>query len=237
MAGEAPPVLTPQLLLAAYAAGIFPMSDGGGATEVYWVEPDERGVFPLDALRLPRRLARTVAAEVFDVRVDTDFFGVIDNCAAARPDRDSTWINSEIRRLYGELFAMGACHTVECWRDGALVGGLYGVRIGGAFFGESMFHTVTDASKVALAHLWARLLAGGFTLLDTQFITGHLASLGAVEIPRAEYRRRLKRAVARQGDWSALPARPSGRDVVEIVRGPGGAAASSSSGASSAGAG
>lgn len=214
-------VLTPDLLLAAYAAGIFPMSDGADAADIYWVEPDERGIFPLDALQLPRRLARTIAADPFEVRVDSDFFGVIDNCAAARPDRDTTWINGEIRRLYGDLFAMGACHTVECWRDGVMVGGLYGVRIGGAFFGESMFHTVTDASKVALAHLWARLIAGGFTLLDTQFITGHLASLGAIEIPRAEYRRRLQQALAVRGDWRALPARATGREVVEIIRGHG----------------
>lgn len=218
MPGDNPSDLTPQLLLAAYAAGIFPMSDGADAREIYWVEPDERGVFPLDDLWLPRRLARTVASDSFEVRVDTDFAGVIDNCAATRPDRDSTWINDEIRQLYGALFAAGACHTVECWRDGALVGGLYGIRIGGAFFGESMFHTVTDASKVALAHLWARLITGGFTLLDTQFITGHLASLGAIEIPRAEYRRQLHLALPVDASWHALPLDVSGQTVVDIIR-------------------
>lgn len=210
-------VLTPELMLAAYAAGIFPMSDGADAEDIFWVEPEERGIFPLDALRLPRKLARTITADVFDVRIDSDFYGVIDNCAAARPDRESTWINPEIRRLYGALFAMGACHTVECWQNGQMVGGLYGVRLGGAFFGESMFHTVTDASKVALAHLWARLIAGGFTLLDTQFITPHLASLGAVEIPRAEYRRRVKQAVKAGADWQTLPQATPGRDIVGII--------------------
>ncbi|MFC0283371.1 leucyl/phenylalanyl-tRNA--protein transferase [Camelimonas abortus] len=211
-------VLTPDILLAAYAAGIFPMSDGAGSSGLYWVEPDLRGVFPLDGLRLPRRLARTVAADVFEVRVDSDFDAVIDGCAAPGPDRETTWINGEIRRLYGELFAMGACHTVECWRDGRLAGGLYGVRLGGAFFGESMFHRERDASKVALVHLWARLVAGGFTLLDTQFITPHLASLGAVEIPRAEYRRRLQAALAVSARWDALPPAVSGREAVAIVR-------------------
>lgn len=218
MSGDSASVLTPQLLLAAYAAGIFPMSDGADAKDVYWVEPDERGIFPLDDLLLPRRLARTIAAGRFEIRIDSDFFGVINQCAAARPDRDSTWINDEIRQLYGELFALGACHTVECWRDDQLVGGLYGVRIGGAFFGESMFHTQTDASKVALAYLWARLIAGGFTLLDTQFITAHLASLGAIEIPRAEYRRRLRAAVTIDANWAALPFDVSGDAVVDIIR-------------------
>lgn len=218
MAGDQVPVLTPKLLLAAYAAGIFPMSDGADAEDIFWVEPEERGVFPLDALRLPRRLARTIVADSFDVRIDSDFDGVISQCAAVRPDRGSTWINDEIRRLYGELFAMGACHTVECWRDGALVGGLYGVRIGAAFFGESMFHTVTDASKVALAHLWARLIAGGFQLLDAQFITDHLASLGAVEIPRARYHAQLRQAVASDADWRTLPTDVSGREVVALIR-------------------
>lgn len=212
-------LLTPEMVLAAYAAGIFPMSDGAGSADIYWVEPERRGVFPLEAVRLSRRLARTVAADVFEVRVDTAFDAVIDGCAAPGPERETTWINSEIRRLYRELFAMGACHTVECWQDGRLVGGLYGVRIGGAFFGESMFHTATDASKVALAHLWARLIAGGFTLLDTQFVTAHLASLGAVEIPRSMYRRRLKAAVTAKASWSALPAATGGGVVVDIIRG------------------
>jgi leucyl/phenylalanyl-tRNA---protein transferase len=154
---------------------------------------------------VPRRLARTVRQDVFEIRVDTDFDAVIAACAAPAPDRERTWINARIRRLYGELFDDGHCHTVEAWRDGRLVGGLYGVRLGAAFFGESMFHRERDASKVAFVHLAARLRAGGFGLLDAQFVTDHLATLGAVELTRRDYKRLLERAVAGSGDWGVWP--------------------------------
>ena len=189
------PRLDPDLLLRAYAGGIFPMAESADDPELFWVEPDKRGVLPLDGFHLARRLARTVRSEHFTVTCDTDFDAVIDGCAAPAPGREGTWINAEIRRLYGELFRRGHVHTVEVRRDGRLVGGLYGVRIGGAFFGESMFSRETDASKVALVHLVARLRIGGFVLLDAQFITAHLARFGAIEVPRRAYRARLAAAL------------------------------------------
>lgn len=207
MAGPQRADITPDLLLRAYAAGIFPMAEDAGDPSLFWVEPRQRGVFPLDGLHVPRRLARTIRQDVFEVRVDGDFDAVISACAA--PDveggRDRTWISTRIRRLYGELFDLGHCHTVEAWRDGHLVGGLYGVRIGAAFFGESMFHRERDASKVAFVHLVARLRAGGFRLLDAQFVTDHLATLGAVEVERDDYRLLLADAVPAQADWAAWP--------------------------------
>jgi leucyl/phenylalanyl-tRNA--protein transferase len=198
--------ITPDLLLRAYAAGIFPMAESADDPGLFWLEPKQRGVIPLDSFVVPRRLARTVRSDMFTVTVDQDFDAVIDACAASAEDRPTTWINQRIRVLYGALFHRGHCHTVEV-RDetGALVGGLYGVRLGGAFFGESMFHRARDASKVALVHLVARLKAGGFTLLDTQFVTPHLAQFGAVELPRAAYRRRLEAALVVPARWDALP--------------------------------
>lgn len=196
-----PPPLDPDLLLRAYASGLFPMSESADEPDLYWVDPELRGVLPLDGFHLSRRLARTVRADRFEVTVDTDFEAVIDACAAQAPGRETTWINGEIRRLYGELFRRGRVHTVEVRRDGRLVGGLYGVRLGGAFFGESMFSTETDASKVALVHLVARLRVGGFVLLDAQFQTTHLATFGATEIPRAVYRRRLAEALTVAGEF------------------------------------
>ena len=197
--------ITPEILLKAYAAGIFPMAEDADDPSLFWVEPQERGVIPLDALHVPKRLARTVRSDAFTVRVDHDFDAVIAGCAEPGFDRARTWINARIRRLYGELFDLGQCHTVEVYdADGALVGGLYGVRLGAAFFGESMFHRARDASKVALVHLGARLHAGGFRLLDTQFLTEHLASLGAVEIPRAAYRAQLASALSVAADFAAL---------------------------------
>jgi len=190
------PTITTELLLRAYAGGIFPMAESADDPSLFWVEPEMRGILPLDRMHVPRRLARTVRADRFEVTVDRDFEAVIDGCAAPAPKRDNTWINAEIRRLYGDLFRLGRVHTVECRREGRLVGGLYGVRIGGAFFGESMFSIETDASKVALVHLVARLKAGGFVLLDTQFTTSHLAGFGVVEIPKAQYRRQLNAALA-----------------------------------------
>jgi leucyl/phenylalanyl-tRNA--protein transferase len=180
-------IVTPSLLLRAYACGIFPMADSADDPTLFWVEPPMRGVLPLDGFHVPRRLARTISSDRFEVRVDVDFDAVIDRCAASRPGRKQTWINTPIRRLYGELFRMGHVHTVETWREDRLVGGLYGLKLGAAFFGESMFSDERDASKVALVDLVARLKRGGFRLLDTQFLTAHLSQFGAIEIPRDEY--------------------------------------------------
>lgn len=184
------------LLLRAYSTGVFPMSESADDPEVFWVQPEMRGIIPLDDFHIPKSLAKTVRQGVFDVRVDTDFDAVIKACAEAREVRPSTWINKPIRDAYGELFARGHCHTVEAWRDGKLVGGLYGVTLGRAFFGESMFSRETDASKVCLVHLVDRLRERGFELLDTQFTTEHLKRFGAIDMPRKQYERLLAKAVA-----------------------------------------
>jgi leucyl/phenylalanyl-tRNA---protein transferase len=197
--------ITPDILLRAYAAGIFPMAEDADDPSLFWVEPRERGILPLDGFHVPKRLRRTVRSDLYEIRIDHDFDAVIDGCSADGPDRDKTWISGRIRRLYGELFDLGHCHTVEAYKDGHLVGGLYGVRLGAAFFGESMFHRERDASKVALVHLAARLRTGGFRLLDTQFVTGHLIQFGAVEVPRRVYRRLLRDAVEAEADWAAWP--------------------------------
>lgn len=196
--------LTPELVVRAYRAGIFPMSEDAESAELFWVAPEQRGIVPLDGFRISKSLRKTLRQGPFSVRVDTSFEAVIDACAASDEGRETTWINGAIRRAYGELFRRGQVHTVEAWDGSDLVGGLYGLSIGGAFFGESMFHRKTDASKVALAHLVERLRAGNYRLLDTQFITDHLASLGAVEIRRAEYEVRLAEALAVEGDWHAI---------------------------------
>jgi leucyl/phenylalanyl-tRNA--protein transferase len=197
------PVITSEVMLRAYAAGIFPMAESADDPSLFWVEPEIRGVIPLDRFHLPSRLARTVRSDRFEIRVDSAFDQVIAACAEARADRPETWINGRIREIFRELFGLGHVHTVECWREGRLVGGLYGLALGGAFFGESMFHRETDASKVALVHLVARLRHGGFTLLDAQFQTSHLAQFGTLEVPRAAYSGLLDGAVARSGDWWA----------------------------------
>ncbi len=197
--------ITPEILLKAYAAGIFPMAEDADDPSLFWVEPRERGVIPLTGFRVAKRLARTVRSDRFEIRVDRDFDAVIGHCAKSGEGRDRTWINARIRRLYGELFDLGHCHTVEAYRDGRLVGGLYGVRLGAAFFGESMFHCERDASKVALVHLVARLRRGGYALLDTQFVTEHLAQFGAVEMPRRIYKRLLRDAVDLPAEWYAWP--------------------------------
>ena len=197
--------ITPEVLLKAYACGIFPMAESATDPGLFWIEPELRGVLPLDGFRLPDRLARTVRGDRFEVRIDTAFEAVMDGCAAPAPGRQKTWINERIRKLYGDLHAVGRCHSVETWRDGRLVGGLYGVRLGGAFFGESMFHTETDASKVALVHLVARLKLGGFRLLDTQFVTDHLRRFGAIETPRRDYHRLLEAALDEEGDFFVWP--------------------------------
>ncbi len=181
------------------------MAESAEDDQLYWVDPERRAIFPLDRFALSRSLAKTVRSGRFDVDVDRDFDAVIDACAAPAFRRERTWINAEIRRLYRELFDLGYAHTVECRRDGRLVGGLYGVALGGAFFGESMFHLERDASKVALAHLVARLREGGFQLLDTQFITPHLASLGAIEISRDEYHSALELALTTKADFYVWP--------------------------------
>jgi leucyl/phenylalanyl-tRNA--protein transferase len=187
--------LTPAILLQAYAAGIFPMAEAADDPELFWVDPTRRGIIPLDAFHVPRRLRRVLRRGGFEVRCDSQFAAVMRGCAEASETRPSTWINDEIIRLYAALAAQGAAHSVECWHDGELVGGLYGVSLGAAFFGESMFSRATDASKVALVHLVARLRHGGYRLLDTQFVTPHLAQFGAIEISRARYHRLLAEAL------------------------------------------
>ena len=234
--------ITPQVLLKAYACGIFPMAESAEDNALYWIEPERRGILPLDRLHVPRRLARTIRQNEFDVRVDNDFDAVIEACAAPRSGRRSTWINGRIRNLYRDLFALGHCHTVEVWQDDELVGGLYGVHLGRAFFGESMFSRVRDASKIALVYLVARLKFGGFCLLDTQFLTTHLERFGTVEVSRTEFQRLLERALGSggggsigassggaasaggaggvspaEGAFSALPAGLTGAEVLQLV--------------------
>lgn len=199
--------LTPELLLHAYAAGIFPMAESADDPELFWVDPKRRGILPLDAFHLPRRLRRVLRRGTLQVRCDTAFAAVMRGCAEAGETRPTTWINDEIIRLYTGLFARGAAHSVECWHQGELVGGLYGVSLGAAFFGESMFSRVGEASKVALVHLVARLRLGGYRLLDTQFVTPHLAQFGCIEISRARYHRLLAGALRqRAGFVRDLPA-------------------------------
>jgi len=201
--------LDSDLLLRAYAAGVFPMADAGDAAEIFWVNPDERGILPLDGFHVSRRLMRTVRAEPFEMRCDCDFAAVMRGCAAATEDRPKTWINEALIAAYSELFCRGYAHTVEAWRGDELVGGLYGVTLGAVFFGESMFSRATDASKVALTHLVARLRLGGFALLDVQFVTPHLRRFGAVSIPRHDYRRLLAASVSAPAHWLARPLRGS----------------------------
>ena len=211
--------ITPQIVLRAYAAGIFPMAEEAGDSALYWVEPDERGVLPLHDFHVPRSLAKKLRKGDFEIRIDHDFEGVIQGCADHTPKRSSTWINDRIRSLYGQLFDMGHCHTVECWQDGELVGGLYGLRIGAAFFGESMFSRRTDASKVALVHLVARLKAGGFVLLDAQFTNDHLTQFGLVAVPRDEYHLMLEPALAVDAEYDLFSADNDPEAVLRMVRG------------------
>ena len=196
--------ITPELIVRAYRAGIFPMSEDAEDEDLFWVSPEMRGVIPLDGFRLSTSLRKAIRKSGFTVKVDTDFEAIIEGCATVGAERDTTWINRTIRAVYGELFRRGVAHTVEVWDGAELVGGLYGLAIGGAFFGESMFHRRTNASKMAMAHLVERLKAGGFVLLDTQFVTDHLASLGGIEIPREQYEERLAEALLVAGDWHAL---------------------------------
>jgi leucyl/phenylalanyl-tRNA--protein transferase len=207
--------ITPELLLRAYASGVFPMAESANAEALFWVDPERRGILPLDGLRVSRRLARSFRGGDFAIRADADFAGVIDACA----DRAETWINPTIRRLYLELHRRGQAHSVEIWQDGRLAGGLYGVALGAAFFGESMFSRIRDGSKLALIALVARLNAGGFRLLDTQFVTDHLARLGAVEIGRADYHRRLAAALARPADFRRLRADAARTELLALAAG------------------
>jgi leucyl/phenylalanyl-tRNA--protein transferase len=213
--------ITPQILLKAYAAGIFPMAESADDSALYWIEPELRGVIPLDAFHIPRSLAKRVRRQCFDIRIDTDFAAVIDGCAERTHERRSTWINGRIRALYCQLHKMGFCHSVECWQDDRLVGGLYGVKIGAAFFGESMFSRCRDASKVALVHLVARLNAGHFRLLDAQFMTDHLKRFGAVEVAREAYHLLLEPALGQEAEFSAFTGDGDPDEVLRLAGGQG----------------
>jgi leucyl/phenylalanyl-tRNA--protein transferase len=215
-----PPEITPDLVLQAYSIGLFPMAETAEQDHLFWVDPEARGIFPLDGLIVSKSLAKTVRSDRYEVRIDIDFDAVIEGCATPVPERGQTWINRPIRRLYKALFERGNVHTVETWAAGKIVGGLYGVSLGAAFFGESMFHTSRDASKVALVHLVARLRRGGFRVLDTQFVTPHLASLGAIEVPRMRYRALLEDAVSADGDAATAFARApmSGAEALALLK-------------------
>lgn len=195
--------VTPELLLRAYRVGLFPMAENRRGSRLYWLDPEHRGVLPLDTFHLPRRLLRTVLRGPYVATADQDFPAVIAGCADSAPGREDTWINRDIERLFGELHHAGVAHSVECRMDGDLVGGLYGVSLGAAFFGESMFSLARDASKVALVHLVARLRLGGYRLLDTQFVTSHLTQFGTQEVPRTQYKALLAAAVDEPARWEA----------------------------------
>jgi len=197
--------ITPEVLLKAYACGIFPMAESADDPALYWIEPEKRGIIPIDRFHVSARLARTVRSDRFMVTVNRDFDGVIEGCAAELPSRPRTWINERIRTLYRKLYERRHCHSIEVYDGDDLVGGLYGVTLGRAYFGESMFHRARDASKVALVHLVARLKAGGFRLLDTQFVTDHLKTFGAVEVPRKQYHKLLAEALTGEADFAKLP--------------------------------
>jgi leucyl/phenylalanyl-tRNA---protein transferase len=196
--------ITPQVLLKAYAAGVFPMAENAADNTLYWVEPEFRGVLPLDAFHVPRSLRKAVRQQRFAIRIDTAFSEVIAGCAERTPARNSTWINKRIKSLYTQLHKMGFCHSVEAWREDRLCGGLYGVKIGAVFFGESMFSRETDASKVALVHLVARLNRGDFRLLDAQFMNDHLKQFGAIEVPRRKYQQMLEAGLGAEAAFEAF---------------------------------
>jgi leucyl/phenylalanyl-tRNA---protein transferase len=211
------PDITPDLLLRAYACGIFPMAESPDDPELHWYEPKRRGILPLDGFHVARSLAKRVRADSFEVVADRDFDAVIDACAAPAPGRENTWINATIRHLYGALHRIGRCHTVEAYENGVLVGGLYGISLGRAFFGESMFHRATDASKVALVHLVARLRRGGYRLLDAQFVTKHLATFGAIEIDRALYQTLLAQALGDEADARTWTGPMTGDEAIRLA--------------------
>jgi leucyl/phenylalanyl-tRNA---protein transferase len=196
--------ITPDVLLKAYACGIFPMAESAEDPALYWIEPERRGIIPLAGFHVPTRLARTVRRDLFTVVSDRDFDAIIAGCGEPQPGRARTWINTRIRNLYRGLYDIGHCHTVEVYDGDRLVGGLYGVSLGRAFFGESMFHRARDASKIALVHLVARLKAGGYKLLDTQFVTDHLKTFGAMELSRRQYHKVLAEALIGEADFGRL---------------------------------
>ena len=202
--------LTPEILLRGYSVGIFPMADHREDKDIFWVDPRRRGIMPLDGFHISRSLARQLRRAPFQITTDVDFAGVVDGCA----DRAETWINDEIRCHYQQLHQDGHAHSLEVWDGSELVGGVYGVVLGAAFFGESMFSRRTDASKIALAYLVDLLNQAGFTLLDTQFLTDHLASLGGIEISRADYQQRLERSIGLTASFAA-PARSTAQDVIQ----------------------
>ncbi len=212
--------ITPEVLLKAYACGIFPMAENADDPALYWIEPDMRGIIPLEGFHVPARLERTVRTTSLTVFVNRNFDAVIDGCAAAATGRARTWINGRIRKIYRGLYEHGHCHSVEVYDRDQLVGGLYGVSLGRAFFGESMFHRARDASKIALVHLVARLRAGGYRLLDTQYVTDHLKTFGAVEVGKRRYHRLLEEAIAGEADFAALPVdRPvGGEEALKLLR-------------------
>ena len=210
--------LTPEILVRAYAAGVFPMAESADDPELFWVDPRRRGILPLDAFHVARRLRRVVRRRIFEIRCDSAFEDVIRACSEASEKRPNTWINDEIVRLYAALFARGAAHSVECWRDDRLAGGLYGVSLGAVFFGESMFSRENDASKIALVHLVARLRLGGFRLLDTQFLTPHLARFGGIEISRTRYHRLLAEALSYRGVFSSTLPDCTGGDPLAVLQ-------------------
>lgn len=210
--------VTLDMLLRAYAQGIFPMSESRHDPHISWFDPHKRGILPLEDFHVPKRLARTVRQQPFQVKTDTAFQRVVEGCASPRPGRWTTWINDSIIDMFTGLYGIGHAHSVECWEGSELVGGLYGVSLGAAFFGESMFSVHQDASKVALVYLVARLRAGGYTLLDTQFVTSHLQRFGALEISRAEYLKRLKVAVTKDADFHRLPANALPDAVLKLAK-------------------
>jgi leucyl/phenylalanyl-tRNA---protein transferase len=209
--------ITAEVLLKAYACGIFPMAESADDPALYWIEPDIRGIIPLEGFHIPARLKRTVRSTSFSVVINRDFDAVIEACAEATSDRARTWINARICKIYRNLFERGHCHTVEVYDDARLVGGLYGVSLGRAFFGESMFHRARDASKIALVHLVARLRAGSYRLLDTQYVTEHLRTFGTIEVPKRRYHRLLQDALTGEADFRALAPSISGEQALALL--------------------
>ena len=212
--------ITPDVILRAYMLGVFPMAETKESKEIFWVDPESRGMLPFENFHIPKSLVKTVKKEKFTIHIDKDFRGVMENCRATRPDRLNSWINDEILNLYCNLAERGHAHSVEAWlndgKEDRLVGGLYGVSIGAAFFGESMFSFETDASKVALVYLIARLKYGGYTMLDTQFTTEHLSRFGAIEVPRGRYHTYLQDALEQPADFYSLPISTSSASILQL---------------------
>ncbi len=211
--------ITPQILLKAYSVGVFPMAESADDPSLYWIEPDERGLIPLDGFHVSHSLRKSVRRRHYEIRIDTAFEAVLRACSEKTPERDVTWINTRIIRLYTQLHKMGCAHSVESWNNGKLVGGLYGLQLGSAFFGESMFARATDASKVALVHLVARLKAGGFSLLDAQFVNAHLEQFGCYKLAKPAYRVLLDAALDKDADFAAFHADADAEAVLALAQG------------------